>query len=40
MPLLLIARSRRHGGQSKDSGLDLSTREGLLRGGDSGPANR
>jgi mono/diheme cytochrome c family protein len=27
-----------HGGKSTQAGLDLSTREGLLRGGDSGPA--
>ena len=26
-----------HGGQFKKSGLDLSTRDSLLRGGDSGP---
>src|SRR6476659_9796310 len=27
-----------HSGSSKQSGLDLSSREGLLRGGDRGPA--
>src|SRR5207237_6448766 len=27
-----------HGGKFKKSGLDLSTREGLVRGGDTGPA--
>jgi hypothetical protein len=38
VPLLLLRCSACHGGRRTEAGLDLRTRDGILRGGKSGPA--
>lgn len=38
VPLMLLRCSACHGGRRTEAGLDLRTREGILRGGKSGPA--